>query len=167
LIREKPIYDGAQPSGNSYAALNLLRLAELTGEERYRRTAERTLIAFGNSLTQGALECPKLAMALDYLHDQPKEIVIVTGTDRGEALVDVVRGEFLPNRVLVVTPESEVERLKATIPLVEAKIAGEGRSTAYVCLAQTCKRPTSEPEELTKQLREIVPLPQAPRLKVR
>jgi hypothetical protein len=35
LIRQKPSYDGAVPSGNSDAVLNLLRLGVLTGEARF------------------------------------------------------------------------------------------------------------------------------------
>jgi uncharacterized protein YyaL (SSP411 family) len=168
LIREKPFYDGAQPSGNSYAALNLLRLAEFTTEDRYRKTAGQTLRAFGNGLAQGALECPKLALALDFFHDRPKEVVIVgSETDRGDALIDVVRSLFLPNRILVVTREADVERLEATIPLVEGKRAINGKATAYVCLAQSCKKPTSSPDELAAQLRETEPLPSARPLDVR
>jgi hypothetical protein len=40
LVRLKPDYDSALPAGNSVAALNLLRLAELTGEESYRTTED-------------------------------------------------------------------------------------------------------------------------------
>ncbi len=168
LIREKPTYDGAQPSGNSAAAMNLLRIAELTTEDRYRRTAEKLFAALGESLAGGALECPQLALALDFFDDQAKEIVIVTSPgDPGEALLEVVRTAFLPNRVLVTTPAEAVERLKTTIPLVESKRAVDGKATAYVCLAQACKRPTSSADELRVQLREVAPLPAAPRLKVR
>jgi uncharacterized protein YyaL (SSP411 family) len=39
LAREKPAYDGAEPSGNSVAVLNLLRLYEFTTDEKYRLRA--------------------------------------------------------------------------------------------------------------------------------
>src|SRR6185503_12522143 len=41
LVREKPFEDSALPSGNSVMALNLLRLAELTGKDEYRARADR------------------------------------------------------------------------------------------------------------------------------
>ena len=41
LARAKPAYDSAEPSGNAVQALNLLRLHELTGDDAYRRRAER------------------------------------------------------------------------------------------------------------------------------
>ena len=40
LTREKPTYDAAEPSGNSVALRNLLRLHELTTDDRYRVRAE-------------------------------------------------------------------------------------------------------------------------------
>ena len=46
LFRSKDIFDGAMPSGNAMAALNLLELAELTGDPRFRSEARATLQAF-------------------------------------------------------------------------------------------------------------------------
>ena len=43
----KDDYDGAEPSGNSVALLNLLRLAHFTDRADYREAAERTLRALG------------------------------------------------------------------------------------------------------------------------
>jgi uncharacterized protein YyaL (SSP411 family) len=47
FTRKKPSYDGAEPSGNSAALLNLMRLSELTTDDRYRQRADDTLAAFG------------------------------------------------------------------------------------------------------------------------
>ncbi len=65
FARAKDQYDGAQPSGNSVAALNLVRLAKLTGDEKYRREAERTLQAFGTSLKTQGSGMTTMALALD------------------------------------------------------------------------------------------------------
>ena len=46
MVREKPFYDGAEPSGNSVAIKNLLRLSELTGNASYRFRAEKAFKAF-------------------------------------------------------------------------------------------------------------------------
>ncbi len=159
LVREKPSYDGAQPSGNSAAALNLLRLSELTTQTKYRELAEKTLIAFGENLNRGAMSNPMMGMALEFYHDRPKEVVLVTSPgDKGEALRAVLRRSFLPNRALVQVSQQDVESLQKLVPLVEQKRAMNFKATAYVCLGQVCKKPTSDPKELQKQLTEVEPL---------
>src|SRR2546423_13637673 len=47
LAREKPAYDGAEPTGNSVAALTLLRLEALTGPAGWRPPAGKLLRSFG------------------------------------------------------------------------------------------------------------------------
>ena len=46
LVRSREIFDGASPSPNGIAALNLLRLAQRTGDARYGEEAERALRGF-------------------------------------------------------------------------------------------------------------------------
>jgi uncharacterized protein YyaL (SSP411 family) len=46
LFRSKDLFDGALPAGNAIAVLNLLALAERTGEERFHRQALAALRAF-------------------------------------------------------------------------------------------------------------------------
>jgi len=63
LVRSKEIFDGATPSGNSLAVLNLLRLAELTGEARWRELAGDSLRAFGSVVRERPNATPMLAIA--------------------------------------------------------------------------------------------------------
>ncbi|MFO0863305.1 MAG: thioredoxin domain-containing protein [Gemmataceae bacterium] len=65
FARSKDQYDGAQPSGNSQAALNLVRLAKLTGEERWAKEADRTLRAFAVSMKMQGSGMSRMAQALD------------------------------------------------------------------------------------------------------
>src|SRR5207302_10691595 len=65
LAREKPSTDGAEPSGNSVEALNLLRLYELSSDEAYRRRAERTLRAFGARLGKAPATFAEMLLAVD------------------------------------------------------------------------------------------------------
>src|SRR3984957_6366935 len=52
VLRMKDDYDGAEPSGNAVALLDLLRLAHFTDCEDYREAAERTLGALGAKIAQ-------------------------------------------------------------------------------------------------------------------
>jgi hypothetical protein len=158
LAREKPSYDGAEPSGNSVQALNLFRLHEWTTDDRYRRRAERTLKAFGDVLVRSPSAMTEMLLAVDFELDVPKEIVIVTPKSRAEAapLLAELRRTFVPNRVLTVVGEGDdLARQAKLVPLVEGKTARGGKPTAYVCKKHVCDLPTSEPEVFARQLGEV------------
>jgi uncharacterized protein YyaL (SSP411 family) len=160
LAREKPAYDGAEPSGNSVHAMNLLRLAELTSRDRYRQRGERVLRAFGQTLTRAPRALSEMLLALDFRADTPKEIVIVTPHAKSEAepFLAQLRKQFLPNRVLVVVTEGEDQAAKVKlVPMVAGKIARNGKTTAYVCERGACDLPTRDPEVFARQLKKASP----------
>src|SRR5205085_12437258 len=66
VLRVKEDYDGAEPSGNSAAALNLLRLAQITGRADFRDSAERLLAAFGSRLSVAPMALPQMLVACDF-----------------------------------------------------------------------------------------------------
>lgn len=107
IAREKLAYDGAEPSGNSVEALNLLRLYELTTDDRYRQRADRTLQAFGDRLAQAPAALSELLLAADFRLDTPKQVVIVTPSSRRDAepLLAKLRATFVPNRALALAAE--------------------------------------------------------------
>jgi uncharacterized protein YyaL (SSP411 family) len=152
IARMKPEGGGALPSGNAVAAENLLRLAELTGDDAHRRRAERTLAAYGTALARRPAGAPDLLAAVDYWLDRPKEIVIVTAGGDGRALLDVVQRRYVPNRVLVVADEDDLARRQALLPLLADKHALGGIATAYVCERGACKLPTTDGKVLAEQL---------------
>jgi uncharacterized protein len=65
FARSKDQYDGAQPSGNSVAARNLVRLWLKTGEDRYRAEAEAMFRAFAGSVKTGPSGLATMVQALD------------------------------------------------------------------------------------------------------
>jgi len=66
LIREKEIYDGAIPSGNSVAALDLLRMGRLTLNRDWEKKAEEYFKVFGRELSSGPSAYAQSLMALDF-----------------------------------------------------------------------------------------------------
>ncbi len=166
LAREKPSYDGAEPSGNAVAVQNLLRLAELTTNEHYRQLAQRCFRAFASQLKKSPTRMPRMLSALDFSLDRPKEIAIVKASpqDTAEPLLVQLRTHFIPNRVVsVVTQGSQLTAHQKVIPWLEAKIAIKGKVTAYVCEQHVCALPTSDPEIFAKQIVATTPLSAAPR----
>jgi uncharacterized protein YyaL (SSP411 family) len=158
LVREKPSEDGAEPSGNSVAVMNLLRMAELTGEARFLARAELALGAFGAILSERPTSLSEMLLAVEFLYNSPPEIVVVTPTDRQEAVpfLERLRKVYLPNRVLVVSVQGSALNAAATlIPLLSGKTALQGKATAYLCENRTCRLPVTSPEAFEKQLRQL------------
>ena len=148
LAREKPGYDGAEPTGNSVAALTLLRLEAITGEARWREAAERVLRCFGALLAGAPGALGEMLLAVDFALADAKEIVLVRPRGGEDAtLVDVLRGRFLPHSVLVRAEEGATEPA-----LARDRPALRGLPTAYVCVRGACQLPVTEPDELRKSL---------------
>jgi uncharacterized protein len=139
VARNKDLMDNATPSANSLAAVALLRLSALTGEERYRDRAEQILRLTGSLAAQHPTAFGHLLSAVDLASNGIDEVV-VAGERRD--LVDVVQRRFLPGAVL-----AWGERYPS--PLWEGR--DDGR--AYVCRNYACQLPAEDPETLAAQLR--------------
>ena len=162
LVREKPMYDGAEPSGTSVAVLNLLRLHEFTTDPRYRERAEKAFRYAAPTLRSNPISLSEMLLALDFLLDRPKQVVVVlpreAGKDEAAPLLSAFRGRFVPNRVLSVVREGpEQEKAARIIPWVGEKEGAGGRATAYVCEERTCMPPTCSPAELLQLVGTVRP----------
>ncbi len=149
LAREKPAYDGAEPTGNSVAALTLLRLEALTGEASFRAQAEALLKCFGALLAGAPAALGEMLLAVDFLLSEPREVVLVRprgGDDR--ALVDVVRSRFSPSQVLV----RHQDGAEPATPLARDRPPKDGAPTAYVCVRGACQLPVTDPTQLAALL---------------
>jgi uncharacterized protein YyaL (SSP411 family) len=132
IAREKPAYDGAEPSGTSVALMNALRLGVLTDDDRWRQIAERGLRAHAAVLTERPIAMTEALLAVDFLATTPRQIAIVWPDGAATAaapLLAVLRRHFLPPRALAAAPESAIEALAQTIPFVGDKVAQGGRPT--------------------------------------
>jgi len=156
IAREKPAYDGAEPSGTSVALLNALRLATFTSDDRWRAIADRAFEVIAPTLGENPLALTEALLALAYASDEAKEIAIVwprdAGPDAAGPLLDVVRRTFVPNHALVAASEADVSALGKLIPFIADKTAIDGRATAYVCVRGRCELPVHDPEALAARL---------------
>ena len=76
-MRVKEDYDGAEPSGNSVAVMNLLRLAEITNRTEFRESAERALAAFAPRLSVAPVALPQMLAACEFFLGERRQIVLV------------------------------------------------------------------------------------------
>jgi len=149
LAREKPAYDGAEPTGNSVAALTLLRLEALTGESAFRDQADKLLRSFGALLGGAPAALGEMLLALDFYLAEPREVVLVRpeGKTDGE-LLDPVRTRFEPWQVLVRHQQGS----PSATPLADDRPAQKGLPTAYVCVKGACQLPVTDPQALAALL---------------
>ncbi|HSK49876.1 MAG TPA: thioredoxin domain-containing protein [Solirubrobacterales bacterium] len=146
IARRKEVGDHPIPSGNSAAALGLLRLAALTGERGYEQQAEGVFRLFAGIAVRRPEAFAHLLRALDF-HLSPIKEVALVGEGPSE-LAAVVRSQFRPHLVLAGGPAGSEEP-----PLLRDRPALEGRPTAYVCEHFACKAPVTAPDELAGILR--------------
>jgi uncharacterized protein YyaL (SSP411 family) len=161
LVREKPAYDRAVPSGNSVAANNLLRLHDFTGDGKWRTEAEQLFGSLAFQVTRAPTGFPMLLVALDRYYDTPLEVAVLAPASRDEAsaLRDRLRSNFVPNKAFAVLTDAEASQQEAEIPWLQGKRAMGGKSTAYVCERGRCDLPTAKPEMFHKQLERRKPYP--------
>ena len=158
LVREKPFYDGAEPSGNSIASMNLLRLAELTGNKHYKERAEKLFSALSVKLKDQPIAFSEALLALEYYHSRVNEIVLVLpdGTSLQEdSFFQEIKNWYLPNKVLTVVFHSQVKEKQDLLKPIKQKKAIEGKTTAYICEEGACQLPALDLKEFRRQLTEI------------
>ena len=156
LIRNKEIYDGAIPSGNSVAALNLLRLGHITGREDYLKKAEEISRAFSESVNRYPAGHAHLMMALDYALNPNYEVVIVgqPAAKDTRAMLLALRRPFLPGKVVLLRPADKkaAAEIIRMAPYTEFMVSKDGRATAYVCTNFVCKLPTTDISQMLANL---------------
>jgi len=156
IAREKPAYDGAEPSGTSVALLSALRLATFTSDDRWRAIADRAFASLAGTLTENPLALAEALLGVDYAADEPREIAIVwpraAGPESAAPLADVLRRTFVPNRAIAAASDDDVATLAALVPWIADKTAIDGRPTAYVCVQGRCELPVHDAEALRARL---------------
>jgi uncharacterized protein YyaL (SSP411 family) len=145
IARRKEIGDHPIPSGNSSAAMGLLRLAALTGERAYEARAIGVLRLFSRAAPRQPEAFAYLLRAFDF-HLSPTREVALVGRELGE-LSAVVRTAFRPHLVLAGGPEGS-----SSPPLLKDRAEVDGRPAAYVCEHFACKAPVTEPAQLDRLL---------------
>ena len=155
IVRSKEIYDGAIPSGNSVAAMNLLRLARLTGETELEERSGEIFTAFGKNARKVPSQHTELMLAVDFAAGPAHEVVIAgdPAAEDTAAMLAALRRPFLPNKVVLLRPDGEGEPALAKIsPFVLEQTARDGKATAYVCQDFACQAPTNEIEQMLENL---------------
>ena len=153
VTRPRDVYDSAAPSGNSVAVDVLLKLSVLLDREDYRRRAEAILEGLSGAIARLSGGFGRLLSALDFYLSTPYEVAVIGNPQAPDtkALLEAVYSAYLPNKVVAGRSESD-EEASRLVPLLADRSARDGRATAYVCVQYACQSPTTDAEELKRQL---------------
>jgi len=153
LVRKKDIYDGAVPSGNSVAMLNLLRLARITGDPQLEQKTQDMGRSFSGIIAQSPAAYTMFMTALDFAFGPTSEVVI-SGDFQSEStkkMIKALRNEFIPNKVVIFRPDGESE-ITGISGYTKNLTGNKGKAVAYVCRNFSCKLPTDDLEEIMREL---------------
>ena len=153
LVRKKDAYDGAMPSGNSVAALNLIRLARFLGETSFEEKAAETIRSFSGIIPRAYSGFSMMLIAVEFAHGESYEIVIAGDPDEEDTqeMITAILNQYIPNRVILLKgtehQSKEISRL-ASFAKFHDRVGG--KATAHVCIDYNCKVPTNDTQQLLK-----------------
>ncbi|MGD8705302.1 MAG: thioredoxin domain-containing protein, partial [Syntrophobacterales bacterium] len=129
LIKQsKEIYDGAIPSSNSVAALNLMRLGHIIGDRDLVNRAEQLAGTFAKRIKAYPSAYTQFLAALDFIIGPSHEIVIVESQNgkSSKSMVEAIHRQFVPNKVLLLRPaDRQKDRIADLAPFIR-KLGSKG-----------------------------------------
>ncbi len=149
LGRKKEIYDGAVPSSNSVAMLNLLRLGRMTGNTDWEEMADSANQLFSSDIRKAPTGFGFALMGVDFATGAPQEIIITGKKDAKDTqrMLDLLNKQFLPNAVILLNDPDD-ETIRDLAPYLSKFDMKDEKATAYVCQNYSCELPTNDPEKM-------------------
>jgi uncharacterized protein YyaL (SSP411 family) len=146
ISRQKEVYDGAIPSGNSVAMLNLLRIGRITGDSSYDEMAVRLSRAFSQAVEQAPMAYTQLLAGLDFAIGPSYEVVVAgdPAAEDTKEMLSALRKKYIPNKVLLFKGTGDAPGITAIADFTKGQSALNGKATAYVCLDHVCNLPTTD-----------------------
>ena len=155
LFRLKDDHDGAEPSANSVASMNLARLGRIFNRKEFQNSAARIIGMFHLTLDRMAVALPQMLAALDATITEPVQMIVV-GRLEDPATAEflrVIRSRYLPNKVVLLADGQEGQKwLGQHIAAIQQMAPANGKPAVYVCRNFTCELPVTDPQELASLL---------------
>jgi len=156
LYRQKDVYDGAIPSGNSIAAHDLVRLFHLTFDTKWSEKFEQLFRFFSKNLSAQPSSYCQMLSAFDFVVGPSQEIVVVSAPEDSTSseVINEIYSHFLPNKVVLMVPSQEIEKsiVNKIFRFTENYKVIEHQTTVYVCQDHVCKLPVHHLDDLRKIL---------------
>jgi uncharacterized protein YyaL (SSP411 family) len=155
VVRQKVVYDGALPSGNSVSLLNLARLARITASPEVEEMAYHLARTFTGAVAASPATHSLFLCGLGFLLGPTREIVVTGHGKEADALLEAVREKFLPDKALIFKDSGLQDSILANIaPYTKDMQAPPGKAKAYVCEDFHCVAPVETRSELLQLLQD-------------
>lgn len=154
IARQKDVYDGAIPSGNSVALLNLIRLSRFTANIYYEKKASVLVKYFSGYISKSPSAFCMFMCGLDFLFSSSTEIVIVTNQNDKltEDGINFIRSIYNPNKIVILKSNDLNKDFVELLSFTEDMKIIENNTTFYVCRDYSCNQPVNTLDELEKLL---------------
>lgn len=151
LVRQKEVYDGAIPSGNSVAALQMLRLARMTGEYALEEKVQQLFKASSRQLAQYPEGHAFLLQGYLLTQMKMKEIIVVKGNEDLNELIKELQEEFHPEMTYLIS--DDIRKFSQIAPFTADYKQKCDKTTVYICENFICNQPTTDLIEVMKIIR--------------
>jgi uncharacterized protein YyaL (SSP411 family) len=154
IARQKDVYDGAVPSGNSVALLNLLRLSRFTANIYFEKKASVLVKYFSGFVSRSPSAFCMFMCGLDFQYSLSTEIVIVSKHKDKRVVegINFIRSIFNPNKVVILKTDNFEKDFVELLSFTKDMKMKENNTTFYVCRDYTCNQPVNSIAELEKLL---------------
>jgi uncharacterized protein YyaL (SSP411 family) len=144
VIRPAATADEATPNHNAVAAQNLIRLALVASDDRWRERADQLIAAIAPQAVENLYMHMALLNAVD-LRLRAAEIVVTGEGPRARALLAAARSRPALDRII--RHVSSAHPLPTAHPARE-KINAGSEPQAFVCIGERCSLPVTDPSGL-------------------
>ena len=151
LLRPHSTQDDATPNPNAVAAQNLIRLAVMAGDDRWREKADLLIDGILSAAERNLFGHVALLNALD-LRLRGAEIV-ATGKDSAHFAQAALKLPFVERIILRAASPAD---LSASHPAQEKLKAAPG-SAAFVCVGERCSLPITDPRKIAAAVAAMHP----------
>ena len=150
IIRPKSNYDLSMPSGNSVAAMGLLKLYHMTQKSEYLDVSTKVMESFGTMAAENPFGFGFLLNTMFLYLQKPSEITMINPKEK--PTYDYLTKSFLPGAILVtIQSKDQLEQL-SKFAFFAGKEFDESKSTVFVCKDFSCSLPLTSVQEIEKSL---------------
>jgi hypothetical protein len=157
VVRTRPDFDGAIPNGNSVAAEDLIRLAELTGDTQWLGHAEMVLAFYQEDLKKRPHALTQMLSTLDqWLGPRSAMVIAVPKAVSPDDDLVHIRTRFLPKTaILLRSPDVNVGLLEKLSTVVKDRETIDESVTVHVCEEAVCRQPVTDFETFCEMVDQL------------